>query len=138
MWRRTLLAAAVLVAGCKDDGYDPTVPTEMEANTGNGQIGTVNDELAEPLEVRILNREGDPVAGVRVTWTVDPGNGSLVDGSESTTDAEGRAQNRWRLGAVVGTQRAFASVGSLQGSPVNFIATAQAPGGGGGGGGENP
>jgi hypothetical protein len=98
------------------------VATGVELLSGNAQTGTENAALPEAIAVRVLDRHGDPVAGVAVEWAVTGGGGSLAPLS-STTDESGGARATWTLGAV-GTNTAGASAGVLEGSPVAFTAEA--------------
>jgi hypothetical protein len=66
------------------------------------------------------------MAGVTVTFVVTRGGGS-VSGAEQTTDAQGIAQvGSWTLGRA-GRNTLEARAGSLNGSPVEFEATAASP-----------
>ena len=131
---KLLLLAALALGGCyDDDDYDPTVPTEMEPLSGNGQTADAGTTLLEPLSVVVLNLAGDPVEGVEVTWF--PMNGGTVSDATTVTDANGVASVTFRLGGVVGEQRVQAVNTGLSGSPVTFTGTAREPSGGGGGGG---
>ncbi|HET7462949.1 MAG TPA: Ig-like domain-containing protein [Longimicrobium sp.] len=59
--------------------------------------GTVGDPLPEPLEVSVVDRWGNVVAGVEVAWTVTAGGGS-VSPARSTSDQTGTARATWTLG----------------------------------------
>jgi adhesin/invasin len=73
--------------------------------------------------VRVLDANGNPVAGVTVAFSASTG--SNVVGATKTTSAAGIASpDGWQLGAAVGTYTLTASVGSL--TPVVFTATARA------------
>ncbi len=66
-----------------------------------------------------------PLCGVRVTFTVTPGSGS-VGSSTAVTDATGTATpGVWTLGTSFGTMALVAAVEGL--SPVNITARAIAP-----------
>jgi hypothetical protein len=134
MKAKLVLFAALALAGCRsDDNYDPTVPTEMELLSGDQQFGDAGQTLPEPLSVVVLNLEGDPVEGVEVEWFIVNGGGSLSS-DVTSSDANGIARVTFRLGNLVGQQRAQAVNSVLSGSPVTFVGNAR-PGGGGGGGG---
>ncbi len=139
--RRMLgLMAVLLVAGAchDDDSVDPTVPTEMSPVSGNAQFADIGTAVPEPLVVLVTNLEGDPVAGVTVEWFTN-NVGGVLSATETTTDANGRAQVTWVLGSTVGNQSASAVNNVLVGSPVTFTATARPSGGDGDGdGGGNP
>jgi hypothetical protein len=91
---------------------------------GDGQVDTVGATLNTPYRVRVADDNDNGVAGVTVGWAVPAGEGSF---SQSTvTDASGIATAVRVLGTTAGAQTATAAVGGLQGSPVEFTATANA------------
>jgi hypothetical protein len=101
---------------------DP-VPTQVAIVSGNGQGGTVGEALDDPYVVRVTDADGDPMAGVTVSWTVTSGGGSLSSGS-SATNSSGQASTTHTLGGSTGSQSVRATVAGL--SPVTFTATAEA------------
>jgi hypothetical protein len=100
---------------------DPAEARRIEAQSGNEQTAAIGTAVPEPLVVVVKDEFGNPVEGATVEWSAE--NGS-VDPSESTTGPDGLASTSWILGRSVGQQRATASSGALDGSPVRFIATA--------------
>lgn len=94
----------------------------MTINAGNGQTATVASALAVSPSIRITD-DGDPVSGVRVTFTVT-GGGGTVTGPVAVTNANGIATvGSWRLGTQAGTNALRAANGSLA---VAFTATGTA------------
>jgi outer membrane autotransporter protein len=93
---------------------------------GDGQTGTVNTPLPEDLSVNLALPAAKGLAGVPVQWQILTGGGSLA-ATTSTSDAQGKASNRWTLGAQVGEQSVQATLPG--GQQVVFRATAQAEGG---------
>ena len=85
--------------------------------TGDGQSGRVATELQLPLTVRLVNGEGQPIAGVAVTWTPSRG---TVNPTSSITDAEGFTSTRWTLGTVVETATLTATATGA--NPATFTA----------------
>jgi adhesin/invasin len=62
-------------------------------------------EVSPPIRVIATDRGGNPVAGVPVTWMIDPGQGTL-SGFETVTDASGIARGgSWRLTTRAGLHR---------------------------------
>jgi hypothetical protein len=92
-------------------------------NGGDGQTAPAQSRLAAPLSVKAVDANGNGVGGVRISWAVASGGGTL-SGSSSTTRADGTADVAWTLGPTLGTQTATAAAAGLQGSPVTFSATA--------------
>ncbi|MFQ5708455.1 MAG: Ig-like domain-containing protein [bacterium] len=98
--------------------------TDIAELSGNNQDGTFNRELVSPLEVKVTDAFGNPVAGVDVQWIVTQGGGSLAVQSPNTTktDTQGIASNRFTVGSQAANE-AWAIVSTLNGSPVKFMAT---------------
>ncbi|HEX7239867.1 MAG TPA: Ig-like domain-containing protein, partial [Longimicrobiaceae bacterium] len=89
----------------------PGAPASL-AKEGDGQTGVVGSTLARPVVVVLTDRHGNPVSGVPVAWTVTGGGGSLAPAS-AATDAQGRAQAAWTLGATAGANAATATAGGV-------------------------
>jgi hypothetical protein len=105
--------------GPSDPGGEPAA---MAPVSGEGQAGLVGTELAEPLVVAVTDDAGNPVEGVSVQWSA--GNGGSVSATTVATDADGHSSVRRMLGSAPGEQTTTATVGGLDGSPVQFTATA--------------
>lgn len=90
---------------------------------GDAQTDTVAATLSTPYAVKIVDSNGNGVAGIPVSWEVTGGGGSM-DASASTTDADGIATSVRVLGTTAGSMTAQGAVGGLEGSPVVFTATA--------------
>jgi hypothetical protein len=96
----------------------------LVALSGNGQTGEIGKELSTPLAVKVTDASGNPIEGLSVNWSAEPGSGS-VNSTTSTTDAAGTAAVVWRLGEQRGDERVSASVAGLP--PVVFKATGMPP-----------
>lgn len=96
----------------------------MEYVSGDSQIGTVSQNLAQPLVVRVKDIYGNLKDGQAVSWAVTGGDGSFSPIS-STSASDGTAQSTWKLGSLAGAgyNMAEARVVGLTGSPVQFDAT---------------
>ena len=92
--------------------------------SGDGQQGAAGTTLGAPLVVEVTDAFGNPIAGKRITWTVE-GGGSVNDPS-SLTDADGRSSVLRTLGPASGSQTTTASSEGLAGSPVIFTHTVTA------------
>lgn len=124
----TLLGAGLLACG-DDSAVQPTVPTTIEAVSGDHQVGNPSAQLASPLVVRVTDDQDRPAAGVTVTWAVVDGGGSITSPS-STTGSDGTASAQFILGPTIGDQHAQATVEGLAGSPIGFTETAAQGSGG--------
>jgi hypothetical protein len=108
---------------CSSDIGDPgSQPGSVEGVSGNGQVGLINETLAEPLVVRVEDQAGNPLGGVSVRWTVR-GGGSLTP-TQVVTGSDGLASVERTLGAVAGEQATTATVEALP--PVVFTSIAEA------------
>jgi plastocyanin len=96
----------------------------MTSTSGNAQNGTVGLPLANPLQV-IVTEDGQPSAGVTVTWATTAPGGAMSPPS-GPTNADGVASSTWTVGTAAGGQTAQATVAGAAGSPVTFTATAAA------------
>ena len=80
---------------------------------GDNQGAPVGSTLPDAVTARVLDSHGDGVPGVRVTFIVAQGGGS-VSGAEQATDADGRAAvGSWTLGPVPGSNALFATARGL-------------------------
>src|SRR5205807_1489610 len=101
--------------------------TQIAVHAGNGQQARVGTAVAVPPSVIVRDQEGNPVAGVAVTFAPGTGGGSVTPTSPVTTGADGvAAVTAWTLGPTAGSNTLTAASGSLAGSPVTFTATGTA------------
>lgn len=100
---------------CEDLLQEPdtgiAIDLALEIVSGDDQFAAAGATLAEPLEVRLLDLERNPIARLRVEWSVIRGGGS-VSPRNAFTDGEGRAATTWTLGPTVGEQVVEARVGN--------------------------
>ncbi len=119
------LAVAVIACGSDGPGSDPPPEdSEFTAVGGNQQLSPAGVALPVPFRVRLLDDDGDPVAGSAVSWTVTSGGGTITPAS-STTGADGTTEALYTLGENSGTQTVSASIAGSSGiDPVEFIVNA--------------
>jgi len=138
----SLLAAGLVALGaCSGEDpenpvgpavVDPTLPIEFRTQTlvelapGTDpglQLDSVFATLKLPFVVRVI-RDGQPVEGAEVAWTVD---GGSLSSPETTTDADGLSAT---VATLSGPRPAWltveASVEGAVGSPVRFFAAGTA------------
>jgi hypothetical protein len=97
-------------------------PATITAAAGADQSATVGTKVAVSPAVVVRDAKLHPVKGVRVTFAVASGDGT-VDGPDQTTTSEGLATlGSWTLGAAPGANSITASVDGL--APVTFTAMA--------------
>jgi len=97
---------------------------------GNRQVGKAGAALTNPLVVRVLDRNNDPVSKHPVHYRVARGGGLFANGKADTTvstNIDGLARAVLTLGGIVrpDSQVVFASandgVDQLQNSPLSFV-----------------
>ena len=102
-------------------------PHTIQTISGNGQQSSPGSALANPFIVEVRDQNGNPLQGVRVTFTVTAGDGKLSGrfGVENAvTDASGRAQRTLTLGPNPGANAVKASVvGIVEDYETTFNAT---------------
>ena len=115
------IVVAASVTGIEDPvaftvtaGESPETLTKV---SGDAQNGTPGSALANPFVVEVQDADGDPVEGVRVTFSVTAGGGSLSETSD-LTNRNGRAETTLTLGSQVGINSVEASVPGVD--PVTF------------------
>ena len=117
------LLALTLVASCSES-TEPIILDEMFIVSGDAQQARPGDLVPLPLVVQVNDIDGNGVRGVRVSWTVEIGNGS-VSSPLTTTNAQGQAQIRFTLGSAPGVNGVSAEVAEpgIVGLEVIFGAT---------------
>ncbi len=86
--------------------------------SGDGQQGRPGKLLGDPLVVEVTDANGRPALGTAVAFRFVGADGSPeVDPSTGTTDEQGRASTRARLGDAEGEQTIEARVAS-DGDPL--------------------
>ena len=104
---------------------EQVMPHRLTKVCGDDQEGTAGAPLTEPLVVSVSDEDGAAMAGVDVSFAVTAGGGTLSSAT-ATTDANGRAATRLRLGSELGTNTVEATVAELN-TVVTFTATGQEP-----------
>ena len=129
-----LLTLASLTA-CGDSTGPAGQAARLEALSGPDLAGTVGEPMAGPIQVKVKDGRGSPVAGAEVEFIASPGGlvAEETDGSAEpsrlhsqsvavTTNHEGVAAAIWTLGERAGEQTATARVENLP--PVEYRAVA--------------
>jgi alpha-tubulin suppressor-like RCC1 family protein len=118
-------AFVLLLGGCDSSPTPPPAPpAAVVIVSGNEQLGTVVTALPQPLVVRVVDADGQPLPGVSVTWAAGAESGA-VSPATTMTDASGVARADWTLGTKAKVVSASATVAGL--APATFSAQA-APG----------
>jgi 5-hydroxyisourate hydrolase-like protein (transthyretin family) len=96
----------------------------LAKNGGDNQAGAAGSAVAVAPSVIIKDANGNPVAGVSVTFSVASGGGSVAGATVATNSAGIASVGSWTLGPAVGVNTLTATSGSL--AAVTFTATANA------------
>jgi hypothetical protein len=100
-------------------------------DTGNDQIGAINQPLPKPLIAVVVDSGNNRLAGVPVTFTVKEGGGSFNGQPTFTanTDSDGRAAATLMLGLQEGNANNVveADFPSNESFPAGFTASGRAP-----------
>ena len=127
------VAFSISVVACQ--GGDLTLPADgssptLKAVSGNGQQGTVGDQLPEPLVVQVTDGAARPVSQVSLQFQTDVP-AAEVDPATIETNDSGYATVRVRLGVLEGTQIVEALLADEAASGLRttfaFTAVARAP-----------
>jgi galactose oxidase-like protein/Big-like domain-containing protein len=121
-----LLAGSAITCSGNEPPTQPPGAAQLAIAGGNSQQAPAGQALPTPIRVLVTDDNGDPVAGVQVDWSAD--DGGSVSATSTETGDDGRASVTWTLGPATGSQTAAAAVDGLDGSPVQFTATAIAGG----------
>jgi adhesin/invasin len=126
---RILLAATLTIAPAACGGGDLLLPNEGQASklnpvSGDRQTGTILAPAAESLVVQVVDRFGNPVAGVSVSWSAQ--GGGDVSPASVVTGPDGNAATQRILGSQVGSYGTTAVATPLPDDAVSFTTTAVA------------
>jgi hypothetical protein len=100
---------------------------EISKAAGDNQVGTVGEQLQDPLVVLVMTTRGLPARGRRVTFEFNTEAG-LITPDTAVTNDEGHAVGRWELGTIPGHYTVVAKMADVDGeSPAaEFAAEARA------------
>ena len=91
----------------------PDVPASVVVVSGDNQSGAVGTPLASAMMVKVVDKYGNAVPNVTVTFS-DDANGSLAS-TTVATDATGMASDTITLGPTAGTDDVTASIQTANG-----------------------
>ena len=103
-----------------------SLPAKLAKTAGDGQQAQAGTAVATPPAVKVTDANGNPVAGVGVTFQVTGGGGTVTPTTPVATSASGiAAATSWTLGAAAGPNQLTASVtaSGVTGNPAVFSAT---------------
>src|SRR5213079_436513 len=92
----------------------------IAANSPTSQSAAAGTAVSAPPSVIVKDANGNPVAGVAVTFTPAEGSGTVTGGSQTTNGSGIATVGSWTLSATAGSNTLTATSGSLSGSPVTY------------------
>ena len=122
-----MIVASLLLIGCSDSPSGPTIgpAVRLLVLDGANQTGVVGQPTSVMPSVLAIDANNQPVPGVIVTFTVEPGGGTIATAT-ATTDAKGVATpGVWTLANSFAVRTLTATAAGLQ--PVTFTARGIAP-----------
>ncbi len=95
----------------------------LVANSTTSQSALVGQAVPTKPSVKVTDLDGNPIAGVNVTFAITSGNGAMTGGAQ-VTNAQGVATvGSWTADANPGANTMTATSAGLTGSPITFTAT---------------
>ena len=80
----------------------PGLPAQVQKYAGDGQTGQAGGELPIPLQVRVIDKLGEPVANIAVRFTAQDSGAAINPAEPVLTDYRGLAGVRYQLGYRAG------------------------------------
>src|SRR6266568_6861818 len=125
-WRVLAGGAVAGLFACQGPDALSGWPASIVARSSISQPGLSGSRVNDPPSVQLLDPDGHPISGAKVTFTQTVGSGPIV-GAEATTGSDGVATlASWSV--TSGTNGVVASIPApFRVPPVTFTATGQAP-----------
>lgn len=98
----------------------------LAASSTTNQTTLLGTAVTAKPSVKATDLDGNPVAGVAVTFAITGGGGSMTGGDQVTSALGIATVGSWTVGANPGANTMTASATGLTGSPVTFTATGSA------------
>jgi adhesin/invasin len=117
-----MAAGFTSLSGCGETTVSaPLPPARVDAVSSATLVGAAGTKLTDPIEVRVVGSDNQPLPGATVTFSTQSGS---VDPATASTDADGIASTRWTLGTTAGQGTLAANAAS--GVSATFTATVHA------------
>lgn len=114
------MVLAALASSCGEpSGPHVGPPAQLLIVSGNQQTYYSLAELPNPIVVKVVDANGQPVPGQLVNFVVTQGGGSVFAGAALTNDT-GVAQERWTLGNIGANAIEARAVDAGTGAPIVF------------------
>jgi adhesin/invasin len=123
--RTLIFAAEAFASATAVVGVGVGAPASIESAAGGGESAVVGTAVPTAPAVLVRDADGNPLAGIPVSFKVTAGSGTL-GGRTPVTGSDGVASvGSWTLGPKVGANTLQATLSGLEvsGSPVIFTAT---------------
>jgi hypothetical protein len=96
-------------------------PSTIAVLSGDAQTAPAGSTLSTPLVVRVTDQFGNAVPNAHVSWSSDANGGYGFASASSVTDADGKAQAVYTLGATAGLQHVTVVVSTAVGAMLAKI-----------------
>jgi protocatechuate 3,4-dioxygenase beta subunit len=96
-------------------------PDSIAVLSGAAQTAPAGTILSTPIAVRVTDHLGHPVPNAHVGWSSDANGGYAFASASAVTDADGKAQAVYTLGATAGLQHVTVSVSTAAGAVIATI-----------------
>jgi hypothetical protein len=96
-------------------------PATITVVTGDAQTAPAGTTLTTPILVRVTDQFGNAVPNAHVGWSSDANGGYGFASASSITDADGKAQAVYTLGAIAGLQHVTVTVSAGAGAMLATI-----------------
>ena len=116
-----LAAVAAVGIGCSDSSGPGARAASVTGVAGDSQAAPSGAPLAFPLSLVTLDAGGQPLQGVRVSWSVTPAGEAIFNPTTSISDANGQASTTVTVGRDSGRITIQASVSGVT-TPVVYHA----------------
>ena len=135
----SLGATTVNLTGADRAGHTTTIacpytvvagaPNSMSVVSGSGQSAAAGSAFAQPLQVKVTDARGNPVAGTTVTFAAPTSgaSGSFLSGPTVLTDASGMAAVSVTANTKVGSWQATAKVAGVSSTAGFKLTNTPAP-----------
>lgn len=122
--KRWLVGMTAISLACGGDSTGPSA-SSITGIAGDNQTGPRGAPLPVPLSFTALGSNGQPIAGIAVTWSATPASAAAFSPTTTTTDANGVASTNVTLGTTLGQITMQATLAGVD--PVVFHATVLDP-----------
>lgn len=116
-------AATATLSGCRDGGTAP-LPGDLAPVVQGVLEGVAGEPLPDSVRVRVIDMDGDAIAGAAVTFQTDDG---TVSPTTTRSDGEGVARVLWTLGTRAGVPQTLRATSGPESIEMEAVASPGPP-----------